>query len=273
MISKFGLARIKELERKGVILTPERIIKLNALALEIERVDAEWVTAPRVALAGTTALHELTMQAERWYREYAGKWWDGEDLVVALAWCNAHARQRGFFRAWLDEDATRKAINRWARELDCTREEFHRAYAYVNDAPWRVESGEGEGEVGSGSGSGQSEEQETEDGEGEGAVGSGSGQSDEQETGDGEQVEVWRDAEDTLSRIAHEVVAAGLGLSRDEIELSTRGELVDILYRWSRNRLHGGVSRDKVVARIKHSASAKFYKYFSALLREAGENG
>lgn len=132
MVSEYAIAIIDDLRDDGYDITLRQIIELNALGCAVEFAQPEVISAPRVAKAGESYLRELTIQAHLWFRDYAARWWEGESLVIALAWANCHARKRGYFRQYNNERKTRIKIVAWYRSLNCTELEFHAAYNYVN---------------------------------------------------------------------------------------------------------------------------------------------
>ena len=73
MTSSMALADIATLQAKGLRPTPEDVIRLNGLALAVERAgDPDAASnAPRVVWLGNVALHEPTLQAETWLAEVA----------------------------------------------------------------------------------------------------------------------------------------------------------------------------------------------------------
>jgi len=240
MISKLAIADINELSAAGVKITPEQIITLNALGCAVSFSAPEIISSPRVAYAGTALLHELTIQAERWFKCYAGVWWHSESLVYALAWACAHADRPGFFKGWHDRKKTLLQITAWYHSLNCTRDQFHAALNYViriEDMQSREDAGTADHDPGY------------------------------DPQGDITAVAVL-DPYDRLEDLARECLAAGLGLTPDQISLMTRSAVGAILHRWTRNQLAavpGGGSHDAVERRLKGSAEAKYMRYLETM--------
>lgn len=80
MISKTAQADVEELWDAGLKPTFQDIIRLNALALAVERVRAGFAlsTLPRVAFLGSAALREPTIGSEIWM-ELASRLFDSKD--------------------------------------------------------------------------------------------------------------------------------------------------------------------------------------------------
>lgn len=225
MVSKFAIAEIEDMRDEGYNLTLEQIITLNALGCAVEYAQPGVLSSPRFVQIGGVTLHELTIQAQQWYRDYAGRWWEGESLVIALAWANCNARKPGFFKPWTNERVTRMRIVAWFRSLNCTPTEFDVAFDYVNrsDALRSVP---------------------------------------DDDHSDDEFYVPPTDRPDALHDIVVECLSvAGLALSESEIVTKTRAEINDILIRWSRNQIAAHGSSDRLVKELKSSAESKFYKY------------
>jgi hypothetical protein len=133
MLSEMAKEDIAYLTGKGVKLSPGQIVRLNDLALLVERGPeaASFVHAPRVAWAGSTPVYEPTIQMHVWFESFARVWWCGNSLTLALAWACAHADRKRFFLRWRDERATRMELERWQRSLDCTFDQLNVALDYA----------------------------------------------------------------------------------------------------------------------------------------------
>ena len=142
MVSEYAIAEIEDLREAGYKLSLRQTFEINALGCAVEFGSPSVFAAPRVAKIGSCVLHELSIQAVYWFRDYAGKWWEGESLVFALAWANWHSRTPGFFKPWHEENKTCIQVVAWYRSLTCTEDEFNAAFNYVNRTErMRFESG------------------------------------------------------------------------------------------------------------------------------------
>lgn len=135
MLAKMAAEDIRDLELRGVKLTPAQIVRLNDLALRATRgaEAAAFVHAPRVAWADAdTPLFEPSIAAEIWLRDFAGLWWCGQSLVIATAWAAAHGRDGGEqWNARHSETAVRREIESWQRGLTCTMPQLLVALNYA----------------------------------------------------------------------------------------------------------------------------------------------
>ena len=101
MVSETALADIDTMiAEKGLKPTPADIIRLNALALRVERSGDpdSCVNAPRICWLFNVAIHEPTIQAELWIAEIAEKLSSTRGVMDTLCfYACAHARIPGFF--------------------------------------------------------------------------------------------------------------------------------------------------------------------------------
>lgn len=133
MLSKTAEIDLKALRSAGYAPTDEEIVKLNDLALRIERgKDMTPANMPRFALAGNVVLHEPTVGAELWWNDY------GKDLFVtdkrrmlAYVFMCAHARDVKFLNSVQDPSEARKTILKWAKSVDATESEIWRAVLWI----------------------------------------------------------------------------------------------------------------------------------------------
>lgn len=132
VVSQYAIDEIEDLREAGYTVSLRQVMEINALGCAVEYGQPSVFSAPRVSRVGEELLHELSIAAEYWFRDFAGEWWRDESLVIALAWANAHSREVGFFESWTKERAARKAIVKWYRSLACTDSEFNAAFNYVN---------------------------------------------------------------------------------------------------------------------------------------------
>ena len=81
MVSKTAQADVEDMWDEGLKPTFNDIIRLNALALEVERVQAGFSLSelPRVAILGNVVFHEPTIGSEIWIAS-SSKMFDTDDL-------------------------------------------------------------------------------------------------------------------------------------------------------------------------------------------------
>lgn len=246
MVSSLAISDVRDLVSSGVVLTPEEIIRLNDLAVSIERVkdNAETCEAPRVAWLGNTPVYQRTIAAEAWYSQFACRWWKGDSLYYALAWCCAHAVEQGFFKAHTDEAKTRKEIVSWWRSLNVTKAQAESALMYVMF---------GEIDI-----LGSDEEQDGEDARTESDI-----EAEERAT---------KNCPYTL--LVNRALAAGLGISLDEYGAMTATRIIDILNRWARYQVAAnGASAADITEQLRESARVKYFKFLTKLQARIPANG
>jgi len=207
MLCKMAIEDMTELEGLGVHLNPSEVIRLNALGLRVERsaTAGDILAAPRVGWAGDTPIYEPTIQSESWVDTYAQRWFgnDEDNFFWASAFAFAHARDIGFFQR--QELQTLEGavveIREWHQSLTCTKSQLIYAliYARLGDDPTQGEYPEP-----------KEEEAEIEE---------------EQTT-----------AEDVREYAIQETIAAGLGISVEEIKTLTQTRLYAILRAYHRNQ-------------------------------------
>lgn len=94
MLTKTAEIDLNALRSAGYSPTDDEVVKLNDLALRIERgKDLTPASMPRIAMAGSIVLHQPTIGAEIWWTDY------GKDLfmvsrrkLLAYAFMCAHSR-------------------------------------------------------------------------------------------------------------------------------------------------------------------------------------
>lgn len=254
MVSSLAISDVRGLVSSGVVLTPEEIIRLNDLAVAIERVQdvAETCEAPRVAWLGNTPVYQRTIAAESWYSKYACRWWRGDSLYYALAWCCAHAIEPGFFADYTDEKTTRKTIVEWWRSLSVTKAQTEAALVYVMFGELDI---------------GENDEDEEE------AV-----EKTEEEAEARKEKEI--DAEKRANKncpytlLVNRALAAGLGISLEEYGAMTASRIIDILNRWARYQVAAnGASVADITEQLRESARVRYFKFLTKLQARIPANG
>lgn len=227
MVSSLAIADIEALVKAGVTLTPAEIIRLNELAVKIERAtdSANVCEAPRVAWVNEIPIYQPTIASEQWFYNYAQKWWKSESLFFALAFSCAHAIQQGFFDAYNSEKEARRAIVKWWHTLAATQEQMQCALAYAM-----------RGELGD----------------------------EDCESSDEKEDEECKTCQYT--QIVNEALAAGLGLTVDTLRAMPATRIMDILRRWTRNQVAiGGGSKADIAKDITESAQGHYFKFLTTL--------
>ncbi|HOF62366.1 MAG TPA: hypothetical protein PLM82_12385 [Candidatus Latescibacteria bacterium] len=250
MVSSLAISDVRGLVSSGVVLTPEEIIRLNDLAVAIERVQdvAETCEAPRVAWLGNTPIYQRTIAAEAWYSQFACRWWKGDSLYYALAWCCAHAVEQGFFSAYTDEAKTRKEIVSWWRSLSVTKAQAEAALLYVMFGEIDIASGDQE-------------------------------QNEDPDSGE-DRTEADIEAEERATKncpytlLVNRALAAGLGISLEEYGAMTASRIIDILNRWARYQVAAnGASAADITEQLRESARVKYFKFLNKLQARIPVNG
>ncbi len=227
MVSDFAIEQIEDLQEAGYTLSLRQIIEINTLGCAVQFAAPEVLSAPRMAKIGDIWLQELSIQAEFWFRDFAGKWWSGQSLVWALGWANFHSRDLGFFDDFTHERRTRIRIEAWYRGLNCTELEFNAAFNYVN----RTERFRGP--------------------------------ADAPDAAEADGLDWQPDTPDALSDIVAECLS--IGLHDEQIYTRTRRELTDILERNARRLIQQGATPESVRKILKDAAETRFLKYVDRL--------
>lgn len=133
MLSQLAKADLDALRKSGFAPTDEEVVRLNDLALEIERgKDTTPANHPRFAFAGSVVLHEPTIGAIEWWEQF-GKdaAWTNDGKLMTYFFMMAHARKVDYLSTLDSPSAIRKAVKEWKRRVDATQEELWRACLYV----------------------------------------------------------------------------------------------------------------------------------------------
>ncbi len=86
MTSRMAMEDIHALEKQGVHIEPEQIIRLNELGLKVERPDARegLYSLPRCAFVGEVVFHEPSIGSELWYESASAHLPDDYETVFSL---------------------------------------------------------------------------------------------------------------------------------------------------------------------------------------------
>jgi hypothetical protein len=150
MTNSMAKASILKLREAGKTVTDDDVVALHELACAQSRdaIIAKAVTAPRVAWAGDTPIHEPTQQSEWWCDVYASQFFDSKRGILdrlsgwlfkrglqaaayARAFALCHARTTGAFDKLTERTAARDAVSSWVRSLTCSDAELMGACMYA----------------------------------------------------------------------------------------------------------------------------------------------
>ena len=129
-MAKRDIARLRE---NGYLPTDEDVVRLNDLAVLIEKgKETTPANHPRFAFAGNVVLHEPTIGALEW-------WWSyGQDAFWLSSWklrahffMLAHARRLDILVPLKRQADVRRAVKSWLRGVAATDDELFRALMYV----------------------------------------------------------------------------------------------------------------------------------------------
>lgn len=133
MLTKTAEIDLKALRDAGFSPTDAEVVKLNDLALEIERGrDTTPANHPRFAFAGSVVLHEPTIGALEWWVQF-GKdaAFTNDGRLMTYFFMMAHARNVDYLNTLERASDIRKAVKEWKKRVDATQEELWRACLYV----------------------------------------------------------------------------------------------------------------------------------------------
>lgn len=237
MISQLAIDDINDLHAAGLRLTPAEIIRLNALALRCDRspTAAAVNAAPRIGWAGPVPIHEPTLASENWVSTVAETHFLADEYDSAVLFACAHAPVPGFFTrpGMTDPDAVRRLMLQWASTLPVTQDQLKAALAFAL--------------TGNDPSSGERPEPPPSN-------------SDTDQT---------PSVPDTLTAIADEALAAGLGLPLAELTSLTPSRLVNILNQHYRNQ---GLISDKADLRAHADYARTFTAVRAAALARANKD-
>lgn len=146
MLSELAKSDLAALRQAGYCPTDEEVIKLNDLALAIERgKDTTPANHPRYAFAGTTVLHEPTVGALEWWIQFGkDSAMTNDARLMTYFFMMANSRHVVYLQSLQSPIDIRKAVKEWKSRVDATVEELWRACLYVKNGD---ESAAGKQEV------------------------------------------------------------------------------------------------------------------------------
>ena len=133
MLSKLAEIDIRGLQQNGYEPTLEEIIRLNDLAIRIERgKETTPQSSPRFAFAGNVILYELTVGAEMWWTEIGkDSFYSDTGRLNGYFFLHAFSRDVEGLNRLKDQKEIRKTVKRWMRQVEATESELWRALLWV----------------------------------------------------------------------------------------------------------------------------------------------
>lgn len=133
MLSKMAKSDLDALRQGGHHPTDEDIIRLNDLALKIERgKDTTPANMPRIAFAGNIILHEPTIGAMQWWNDYGqDACFSNKGRLMTHYFSLAHAKDVEYLNTLTKPSDIRKAVGEWKKKVDATEDELWRALCWV----------------------------------------------------------------------------------------------------------------------------------------------
>ena len=133
MLTDIAKIDIETLREQGFEPTLEEIIKLNDLALRIERgKETTPQSSPRFAFAGNVILHELTVGAEIWWNELGkDSFFTDKGRLQGYFFVHAFSRDVEGLNNLKTPKEIRKTVNNWWKKVNATETELWRALLWV----------------------------------------------------------------------------------------------------------------------------------------------
>ena len=121
------------LRLQGFKPTDDEIIKLNDLAIRIERgKDTTPANMPRVGFAGNVVLHEPTIGSIEWWSNYGcdAAFTDNGRMMIYF-FMLANAKNLNYLNSLTTPKEIRKAVKKWKKNIDATEKELWRSMMWV----------------------------------------------------------------------------------------------------------------------------------------------
>lgn len=133
MISKMAKSDLISLREQGYQPTDEDIIKLNDLALKIERgKETTPANMPRIAVVGNVVLHEPTIGAIQWWEEYGkNASYTSELKMMVYYWTLAFANEVEYINQFKTHREIQREVKKWMKKLNCTEEQLWKGLLWV----------------------------------------------------------------------------------------------------------------------------------------------
>ena len=135
MLTETAKNDLAALRQQGFKPTDEEVVRLNDLAIRIER--GKYTTPtnhPRFAFAGNTVLHEPTIGALEWWIQFGrNAAITNEGRMMTYFFMMAHSRHVEWLQRLISPADIRKAVKQWKKGVCATAEELWRACLYVKE--------------------------------------------------------------------------------------------------------------------------------------------
>lgn len=135
-LNDLARAEIEQLEAEGIRLTPDEVVKINALGWAIQTPETRRLLARgRPVEVGGAVLWPLTLRAIDWLERNGIPL---NEITPGMGYAMAHGRSEGT-EMDMDGAAASKAVRKWFKSLRATRTEFVEAVQQVDEQDRRPE--------------------------------------------------------------------------------------------------------------------------------------
>ena len=133
MLSKMAKNDLMSLREQGYQPTDEEIIKLNDLALKIERgKETTPVNMPRIAVVGNVVLHEPTIGSIQWWENFGKNSSYGDEMkMMVYYWTLTYATEVDYLNKFKSHREIFKEVKKWSKKLTCTEEQLWKGLLWV----------------------------------------------------------------------------------------------------------------------------------------------
>ena len=133
MLSKMAKNDLMSLREQGYQPTDEEIIKLNDLALKIERgKETTPANMPRIAVVGNVVLHEPTVGSIQWWENFGkNASYSDEMKMMVYYWTLTYATEVDYLNKFKSHREIFKEIKNWSKKLTCTEEQLWKGLLWV----------------------------------------------------------------------------------------------------------------------------------------------
>ena len=124
---------LMSLREQGYQPTDEEIIKLNDLALKIERgKETTPANMPRIAVVGNVVLHEPTVGSIQWWENFGkNASYSDEMKMMVYYWTLTYATEVDYLNKFKSHREIFKEIKNWSKKLTCTEEQLWKGLLWV----------------------------------------------------------------------------------------------------------------------------------------------
>ena len=124
---------LMSLREQGYQPTDEEIIKLNDLALKIERGKETTPTnMPRIAVVGNVVLHEPTVGSIQWWENFGkNASYCDEMKMMVYYWTLTYATEVDYLNKFKSHREIFKEVKNWSKKLTCTEEQLWKGLLWV----------------------------------------------------------------------------------------------------------------------------------------------